>query len=475
MKTLHAKCTFQGDTWTVRDVHCCISFPVALKDDPVVHAHMTEAQFRALPKEHSRFRLLSNIDEDLGPSISMLGRECWFPNRSRTHWPHGLTTYEGQIDLSDLLIEKTYKSEASSALVHEYRLTPNKWSSPWHLLTLSYTGSVEVDRADLLVVRDGEKEFEIDTRFDYLHKESKSGYEAVKSLVVRQSPKGGEDQHLAELHNYSPIDDICRLIQLASRRYVTCLGRVDSGGGREVQHFRLNRAKPAEWDEPQRRADYLVDSCDAQQFLQESFIALRDSGAWADRIRSAIAALVQPDSRTIEGKFVAHFSALEELVEQFTIVNSGSRILKSGAFKKLCDQIGDVLKKTIGDDRARGQIMRQLPALNNVPLQDRFEAFCDAYKVQYSDLWPAFSGSSSSLYKIRNRLVHSRALSPAEIGPVCYAADALQALLERCVLSLLAWPVSSSRASPNSFSSQYPRGWTLSKYITELENAWNAH
>lgn len=436
---------------------------------------MTEQQYRKIPSQHAEFLLRSHVDEGGGPEIEIVAQNCWFPSRNMTHWPHGLSAYEGMVSCGELVVSTKFLDEGDSDEVVEleYRLTPSRWAQPWHIVTQSYTGEVTVDRVELAQVQFGDASYEVDVRYDYVTHDDADRYEAFKTLIIRRRIESNKVEDLgSQKIDFAPIDDICRLIQLASRSYVACLSGVEIYRGKQTQAYRLNRTRPEAKSGKDNRHDHLIDCRHVQEFLQHAFEQLRNSGDWADRIRSAIAALVQPSSRTIEGQFIANFSALEELIEQFTDTADGTNVLGKRPFRQVRKKIEAVLTDSVPNENARDQIQRKLPELNRTPLQDRFEAFCETYGVAYQDLWPAFAGSPASLYKIRNRLVHSRSLAGAEIGAVCFAGDALQALLERSVLALLKWPVFESDVASAAFKHKYLVGKDLEALVAELEAAW---
>jgi hypothetical protein len=475
MKELHAKCDFKSGNWSVNGVHCRIAFPGDLRNPPTISVRLTESQFERVSKQNSEFTLSSSIIDDGGQNVEIIGENCWLIEKRKTFWPHGLTTCEGSILLDELTIITTYESDSIDQSEPErvYKLTSNGWAQPWHSMTKSYTGEVEIDRAPLLSILDSGTTFELDTRYDYVRNSDRNSYEAIETLVVRRLRNAGTKFRSIRSHDYTTVDDICKLVQLASRSYVTCVGNDEYCSNYTRQHFRINHNRSTVTTQDQGRFSHLIDRKHVQPFLKGGMSALRTSADWTERIRSVIAALVPPSPRTIEGGFIAHFSALEELIEHFTVDQDNKHILGGRAFRRLCSEIKDVLKRSIDNAEARARIERQLPALNNVPLQDRFEAFCRAHAIQHQDLWPAFSGTPTSLYKIRNRLVHSRALSREELGPVCYAADALQALLERSVLALLKWPASESDVAPATYAHKYIAGRDMKKYVAELEQVWN--
>jgi len=476
VEKLHSLCRFQGDNWSICDVHCEFDLPSEPLTKPQIKAHLTEAQYRKIPDRHAEFELISIIDDDGGPKMQVIGSRCWFKNRNATYWPHNLISYKGDMRFSGLYVETVFGSQSdvtsdNNKIEIEFRLTPNRWCDPKHIRTVSYTGEVTISRFDVISIRFGEVLFEIDVRYDYEDLPESGKYQASQTLVVRQMA-GAADNGVLGGVDYSSVDDICSLVKLASREYVTCLDAVITSDGCHRRHYRLDRVRPSTQSHAGSYDAHLIDCIHAQDFLQQAYSTLRVSGRWGDRLRSAVVALVQPTPGVIERQFVAQFSALEELVEEFTRESNGKRILGQSQFKRLFSKLKSVIENSIDDEVIRQRIERQLPALNNVSLQDRFEAFCTNYHIQYKDLWPVFSGSSASLYKIRNRLVHSRALKPAETQYVAHAGRALRVLLERSVLTLLEWPVSDSDVSLSSFRYKHCLGENISKYVSELEDIW---
>jgi hypothetical protein len=93
------------------------------------------------------------------------------------------------------------------------------------------------------------------------------------------------------------------------------------------------------------------------------------------------------------------------------------------------------------------RVLNNVKASNQVSFSDRFKKLCASKQIDLSDLWPMV-GAKSSLYTVRNRIVHGRIFSSdQEWFRVISAKFHLLWTLERSILAILEWPVEQSRTS----------------------------
>ncbi len=113
---------------------------------------------------------------------------------------------------------------------------------------------------------------------------------------------------------------------------------------------------------------------------------------------------------TIEASFLRMFSGLETLILDFRRRENIEFILSEEDWPGLKSYIEKCIKNSTNPNLGKEQrksICRNLDGLNRVSLREAFEAFCEKYSVDLSDLWPIFrEGRKVGLADIRNKLIH---------------------------------------------------------------------
>lgn len=129
-------------------------------------------------------------------------------------------------------------------------------------------------------------------------------------------------------------------------------------------------------------------------------------------------------------------------------------ILGSDDYKKFSRDLKSFIKahdlfKDSNEDELRSKkrklVYEKIAELNRISFGTAFKSFCDFYQIDLCDLWSLGGGEvSTSLTKIRNRLIHGGRFERSEYDAVICAKTHLQWTLERCILRVLGWDIEKS-------------------------------
>lgn len=124
-------------------------------------------------------------------------------------------------------------------------------------------------------------------------------------------------------------------------------------------------------------------------------------------------------------------------------------LMDGDRWKKLEKELKKAVKASVPpiSDEKRGLLYEAFAGAARVPLRERFNAFATEYRLDVSDLWPAFE-HKISLVNIRNRVVHGDFETDRHLGSLVVASSHLRWTLERMVLAVLGWPMSASEVAP---------------------------
>jgi len=96
--------------------------------------------------------------------------------------------------------------------------------------------------------------------------------------------------------------------------------------------------------------------------------------------------------------------------------------------------------------------------------------FLAKYSSSFSDLWPLFQVSKAggslvpvspgaSLSEIRNTIVHGDVFAATDFPALSYAAQNLEWILERIILTSLGWDINHSTVSPQALKNYSASQW----------------
>jgi hypothetical protein len=98
------------------------------------------------------------------------------------------------------------------------------------------------------------------------------------------------------------------------------------------------------------------------------------------------------------------------------------------------------------EQEKRKLLYEKIQELSRVSFGTAFKSFCEFYQIDLSDLWPIGGEEvSTSLTKIRNKIIHGGRFEREEYNAVICALSHLKWTLERCILRVLDWDVERSK------------------------------
>ena len=191
-------------------------------------------------------------------------------------------------------------------------------------------------------------------------------------------------------------DDACVLLSLGARHRVVIHTVVSGWGASVIQEWRnpLSRIRARTEEEA---CGPLIDVKELEGYFSHVSAFWSDLDARKrDAIRLAVFAVHPSTDRTLEGGFLAMFSAMEGLA------------------------------KTWGSD--------------TVTLRKKIDALLERHPVRIGGLWPLFdTPAGAGLYWIRNELAHGRSVGRFALGALVLAQDHLHLWLEHMLLAVMGY------------------------------------
>lgn len=204
-----------------------------------------------------------------------------------------------------------------------------------------------------------------------------------------------------------------------------------------------------DWEQPARYE--LIRKSELPRFLAFACPVI-DAMPVAQRDAICRAMLVaRSENGTTEDQFRATFAAFEALYKVFA--DKGSQKMSKPERRRnklVVKAIRDTLLKLRENDTQIDvpSILAKLQA-PGARAGQQFESFVNKFQVPVADLWPVYAGDQAvlNLYTIRNYFAHGSLFDLAQLSAVGGALLQLRLLLERCVLSVLGWPINQSAVS----------------------------
>jgi hypothetical protein len=170
-----------------------------------------------------------------------------------------------------------------------------------------------------------------------------------------------------------------------------------------------------------------------------------------DVLRRALDFIIPTSGETIESSFLSLFSALESMLT-FLRRQDEYHILPRKDFEQLESDLKKWLKQhpLLADDgEKRALVYEKIRELNRLPFSTVFRKFCERYDLYLADLWPLLrSVKDRPLLEIRHRLVHGDPFLSRPVETLQCAREHLRWTAARMILSVLKWPISKSKVSP---------------------------
>lgn len=353
-----------------------------------------------------------------------------------------------------------------------FDLTDNQLLAPFQSIETSYTGNRKVStrRAPILKVPTvGSIKF-MTHYYDAKGPELDSTLTRTKLVAETTTEKPanalvGDDLMRA-------VEPMLLLASFAARQRTIAVAWTAADKLHHVQYFVGDMVRPPKEHRNRSSHNVVVERKEFPRFLRRSLkIYLQRDPESRELLRQTIFKVLPDPDQTIESHFLTLFSALESLVLLFRREHNFEFVIPNAAhWKDLRDAIASVIDHHPAlRTRARRAMLRDMvPALRRVPLRAAHSAYCKHFKVDMSDLWPAFGGQHS-LNDIRNKLSHGDTFPHHQYEALLYAKRNLERAVERMLLALLRWPIERSNISEPAIASY--DGITkarVDKHIAEL-------
>jgi len=363
----------------------------------------------------------------------------------------GITEHEFDGEPADLTITHylNHGSENQKVL-GKFWITPSRVLGPDYVSTHSYTGDVSIETARSF---DFKVSSDLHFKFENYHKRYRGPDGDLVSFHELVADFELEGKTIEDPELYSALvdlDDVLLLASLASRSRCICLGWDAYDFQTMVTRYLRNRTLPKTDDSKGNDYNDLIGVTDFPDFMATSFKHLREY-AEPQALCRTLNFIVPNFRSTTDANFVMLYSALEMMVLHFRRQNGLEFILETGEFNRFRKQIKGAIDNSeiVTSDLNKLEIKGKLSELNRISFASAFQAFCEFYALDLSDLWPINNSLECiSLSQIRNRLVHGEHFDSKDYDRLVIAREHLRWIVERMVLRILGWPVEKSHVSP---------------------------
>lgn len=455
------------------DVPCKIVLPNHGTGTPKIYLYPNLAQFKRI--ELTRQLSFVAMSEDTVFKSTVLYADSRMSQRIYTEFNDVKVPDHNVIKCRprDLSVAVSFKAPHSrSGKTHvTFWLTPNSWLEPDAETVMYADGSITVDRVQAVTAQlSGGEVVTFQWHFEYA--ENGGSITRRPSLVAEMNVDVPATDTAGILKIVdSSIDDLLLLVSFASRTQTACVGWRAFDATSLVTYYRKDRAVPrGEVDDGY--GDPLVSKRDRQEFLANVHRIFADLPN-RDAVRWTLYRAMPLRGRSIEWRFLSVFAGIEHLVLDFKDRVGLKHTLRGASWKRVRRRIGELIDK---DEEISSQqaawIIKKLPELNRVPIEDVLDRLCREYDLDLSDLWPLL-GSEADLVRIRNWIVHAEKTPEALWEDCFFAVQNLGWIFERLVLTILKWPAAGSGAGRAGVSSYYASSnWPAAK--ERLANWWRS-
>lgn len=216
--------------------------------------------------------------------------------------------------------------------------------------------------------------------------------------------------------------------------------------------------------------DVLVDLIDFHEFMKVATSTFsRFNTDEKQLLRQAIYNTLPRSGRTVESNLLSYFSSIESVV----LFHRRDKDLElTVSKKKNWEKLEKALRKVVRENESlfptpehMEMLIKMLPLLKRVPLQEAFRSFVNESKIDLTDLWPVFGpADGETLSDVRNRLIHGDSFLDERFTSLCHAMDNMECTAKRLILSILGWDVARSNISKRVLSA---RGWIPNSNLSE--------
>jgi hypothetical protein len=337
-------------------------------------------------------------------------------------------------------------------------LTQSTQLAPFYSTELHYKGDISVKTYN-------NKEFEIveGLKFSFInyyfhYNDPKRKNKRISESVLAAEFLGFTEYELGE-NIFSELEIFLKLVSFSERRRVVCYGYKGILESEIIDFYRGDISVPEE-DFNHSINDVLIDSQDFEEFTSKSLNTGRNC-FFREHLFDAIGKAAYREYSSLESEYLSYYSALENLVNGYRDMHNFHYVLRSDNYKQFSKDLKSFIKKhdlfKDNDEeekelrsKKRQLVYEKIAELNRISFGTAFKSFCEFYQIELHDLWSLGGGEvSTSLTKIRNRLIHGGRFERGEYDAVICAKTHLQWTLERCILRVLDWDIEKSNVRPS--------------------------
>jgi len=446
---------FRKDGRNITEVPCKVWLPQSPVERGILQFFSRDEGHSAL--FHSPYDLAGSIlGFDKKPQVSIKAEEFYVNGPTTTYKSGDEPPHVSGFGYAEKLIvtRPLYSRDSDRAgRTHlRFDLTPNRLLNPFQSVISSYTGNHKVQthrKISLRVPSLGQVRFTKYYRIDT--KVVPRATTLIPNLTAElQLERPAQDLIALDSEIRDALGVALLLASFAARQRTVAPAWHAVDGTHIVDCFAGNLAIP-KIDERAGVYDALIDPRNFPNFLRVSVRRFTKLEKYAQTLlREALYKALPMSDETTESRFLSMFSALESLVLWFRKRNNYEYTIPSDAnWRRFRSDIAALVTKheSLHLGARKEMVLEMVGALRRVPLKRAFQAFCEKFKLETSDLWPAFD-SNGSLNAIRNRLSHGDSFRRSSFGALVWANANLEIIVERMILAALGWPAKRSHASP---------------------------
>jgi hypothetical protein len=443
------------ETEKLESIHCEVVFPKTQDEKVLILAQFNTIN-SSVPEIPFIFALNATIYNWQGnPSICISASKVYNLGISISYYDANRSISILRAEPVDLKICRFLPQADSQEKSFHFWLTQSILLAPAYSTELHYNGNITTNTFNT-------KRFEVLKGLQFNFVNYYVYYDDPKRQNVRLSRSilaaeftGVTEQNLGEA-TLPNIEIFLKLVSFAERRRIVCHGYKGISNDEIVDFYRGDISVPEE-DFDHSFNETLIDEQDFQEFILQ-VLPNAENCIFREHLFDAIGKIAYRENSTLESEYLNYYSGLENLVNGYRDTFSLHYILENDSWKKFSKDLKGFIKthNFFEDEkdqknkevrsRNRQLMYEKISELNRVSFGTVFKYFCDYYDVNLSDLWSLGGGEvSTSLSKIRNRLIHGGRFEREEYEAVICARSHLKWTLERCILRVLGWNVERSR------------------------------
>jgi hypothetical protein len=453
-KSLKFKAAIIFDTEKLEDISCEIVFPKTQDEKVILKAFFdfNNSSWSKIPFIFSLKATIYDWEGNLSSSIFAnkvynLGIESSYSSYyAPDHGASILTAEPVDLKIQDFIKQADHEENQKNFY---FWLTQSIQLAPAYSLELHYNGNVSVNTVN-------SKSFEIieGLKFNFInyyfyYDEPKRKNTRFSKSVLAAEFNGVTEHQLGE-SILLEMELFLKLVSFSERRRVVCYGYRGFSGNALIEFYKGDIYVPKE-DFEHSVNEVLIDIGDFEDFIGQAFLAGKNC-VFKEHLFDAIGKTAYREYSTLESEYLSYYSALENLVNGYRDTHSLHYILEVDHWKGFTNDLKAFIKtnKHFKDEKEKRKLLyEKIQELNRVSFGTAFKSFCEFYQVDLSDLWSIGGGEvTTSLTKIRNRLIHGGRFDREEFDALMCAKSHLTWTLERCILRVLDWDVERSKVRP---------------------------